>query len=154
MDLIDGVKVKELKQIHDDRGYLMEMLRSDWPEFDKFGQVYLTVCKPGYAKAWHFHKIQFDHFICVKNTARIVLYDNREKSKTKGMINEFVMGEKNPMLLKIPPFVLHGFRAEEKKEAYIINVPTKLYDYKNPDEYRMPFNDPSIPYDWKVKKGG
>ncbi len=154
MDLIEGVKVRKLKQIHDERGYLMEMLRSDWEEFKKMGQVYMTVCNPGFVKGWHFHKKQSDNFICIKNEARVVLFDSRDGSKTKGKINEFVMGEKNPLLLQIPPFVLHGFTAEGKKPAFIVNVPTELYDYKEPDEYRLAFNDPSVPYKWKAKKGG
>ena len=154
MDLIDGVKIKKLNTIRDSRGHLMEMFRSDWPEFQKFGQAYVTVCNPGYAKAWHYHKKQTDNFICIKNTARVVLYDDRKNSKTKGKINEFVIGEKNPLLLQIPPLVRHGFRAQGKQKAYIVNIPDVLYNYKKPDEFRLPFNDKSIPYDWKVKKGG
>ncbi|MDO8633688.1 MAG: dTDP-4-dehydrorhamnose 3,5-epimerase family protein [archaeon] len=153
MKMIFGVMVKKLSQIKDERGFLMEMLRSDWKEFEKFGQVYLTVCKAGYAKAWHYHKKQTDHFVCVKNNARIVLYDNREGSFTRGLLNEFVIGEKNPLLVKIPPLVLHGFRAEGKKDACIVNIPTELYNYEKPDEFRIPFNDALVPYDWKVKKG-
>lgn len=154
MKLIEGVKVRQLKQIHDDRGYLMEMLRKDWIEFEKFGQAYLTVCYPGVAKGWHFHKKQTDNFICIKNMARVVVFDNRADSKTKGTLNEFIMGEDNPILLTIPPFTLHGFRTEGKKPVYIVNIPNRIYNYKKPDEFRVPFNDPSIPYDWKVKKGG
>lgn len=153
MEIIDGVKTRQLKQIPDERGFLMEMLRSDWPEFEKFGQVYMTVCNPGFAKAWHYHKKQTDNFICVKENALVVLYDSREGSKTSGMVNEFVIGEKNNLLLQIPPYVLHGFMADGKKEAYIVNVPTLLYEYKEPDEFRLAFNDPSVPYKWKAKKG-
>lgn len=154
MQLIEGVKTRQLKKIVDERGYLMEMLRSDWPEFEKIAQVYLTACNPGYAKAWHYHKKQSDHFVCVKENAVIALYDMRDESGTKGLINEFLIGEKKPSLIKIPPFVAHGFRAEGKKTAFIVNIPTELYDYDKPDEFRLPFNDPSIKYDWKVKKGG
>lgn len=153
MELIEGVKTRKLKPIFDERGFLMEILRSDWHEFEKFGQVYLTVCKPGFAKAWHYHKKQADNFVCVKENALVVLYDSRDDSKTKGLINEFVIGEKNNMLLQIPPLVLHGFMAKGKRPAYIVNVPTKTYDYNEPDEFRLPFDDIFIPYKWKAKKG-
>ena len=153
-ETIDGVVLKALKQIRDDRGYLMEMLRSDWPEFEKFGQVYVTVCKPGVAKAWHYHKEQTDHFVVVRGMARIALFDSREGSKTKGEVNEFVIGEEKPALLVIPKGVIHGFTSATKEDVCIVNVPDRLYDYKNPDEYRIPFDSKEIPFDWKCKKGG
>ena len=100
--MIDGVIVKKLKLISDERGYLMEMLRADDPFFQKFGQVYLTVAYPGVVKGWHYHKVQTDHFIGVSGMIKVVLYDNRKESKTYGEVNEFFMGELNPMLLVIP----------------------------------------------------
>lgn len=152
-ELIEGVRVKQLKKIVDDRGYLMEMMRSDWQEFEKFGQCYVTVCNYGVAKAWHYHKIQTDHFIVVNGTARIALYDARKNSPTFGKLNEFICGAENPALVKIPPFVYHGFTAEGKKPASIINIPTELYNYSKPDEFRRPFNWSEIKYDWKTKTG-
>ncbi len=149
--MIEGVVVRQLRQIHDERGYLMEMMRSDWPEFERFGQCYLTVAYPGVVKAWHYHKVQTDHFVVVKGTAKVVCYDNREGSKTKGEVGEFFPGEQNPMLIKIPPQVLHGFKAVDGQPAYLVNVPTELYRYDEPDEYRLPYDDPEIPYDWGVK---
>src|SRR3989304_1190762 len=75
------------------RGYLMEILRSDWPEFAKFGQVYVTVAYPGVVKGWHYHKVQTDNFIVVKGTAKVVCYDNRPGSRTKGEVDEYFPGE-------------------------------------------------------------
>lgn len=153
MNLIEGVKVRKLNPIHDERGFLIELLRKDWPEYEKFGQVYITTCYPGVVKAWHYHKKQTDHFIVIKGMAKVVLYDDRKKSKTYKQINEFFMGEKNPLLLKIPPFVLHGFKTVGGEAAYVINVPTELYDYNNPDEYRLPYDTNKIKYDWQIKMG-
>ena len=153
MQLIDGIKTKKLRLLPDDRGFLMEILRSDWPEFDRFGQVYVTACYPGIIKAWHYHKIQWDHFVCVSGMAKVVLYDKRENSRTKGQVNEFYIGELNPMLIKIPPNIYHGFTTAGDDMALIINVPTELYNYENPDEYRVEYNDSSIPYSWEVKHG-
>jgi len=153
MDLIEGVQVKKLRLLPDERGYLMEMLRSDWPEFMRFGQAYVTCCYPGVYKAWHYHKLQWDFFVCVSGMAKVVLYDSRDGSSTGGMVNEFHIGHLNPLLLKIPPMVYHGFTAEGGQAALIINIPTQLYNYQQPDEYRLPHNDPSIPYSWEVRHG-
>ena len=153
MDFIEGVQTKNLKLIPDERGFLMEILRSDWTEYDRFGQVYMTACYPGMIKAWHYHKIQWDHFVCISGMAKVVLYDNREGSSTKGKINEFFIGELNPLLIKIPPSVYHGFTAVGDQKALIINVPTELYKYADPDEYRASYDDPSIPYTWEAKHG-
>ncbi|MEW6446786.1 MAG: dTDP-4-dehydrorhamnose 3,5-epimerase family protein [Bacillota bacterium] len=153
MELIHGVQVKKLRLVPDDRGYLMEMLRRDWPEFMKFGQAYVTCCYPGVVKAWHYHKLQWDHFVCVWGMAKVALYDPREDSPTKGAVNVFHMGYLNPVLLKIPPMVYHGFTAEGGQLTLIINFPTELYNYEQPDEHRLPYNDPSIPFSWEVKNG-
>ncbi|MEM2282937.1 MAG: dTDP-4-dehydrorhamnose 3,5-epimerase family protein, partial [Candidatus Hadarchaeales archaeon] len=107
--MIEGVVVKKLRRISDERGWLMEILRSDWEIFEKFGQVYVTVAYPDVVKAWHMHKKQTDHLACIKGKAQLVLYDGREGSRTKGQINEFIMGEENPLLVKVPPEVWHGF---------------------------------------------
>jgi len=151
--VIDGVKVKRLSVIPDERGRLMEMLRSDDALFKKFGQAYLTTAYPGAVKGWHYHKIQYDHFIVVKGMMKIVLYDARQESPTHGVVNEYFMGEHNPMLLQIPPYVYHGFKCISDQEAFVINLPTELYRYDAPDEFRVPPDDPSIPYDWSRKNG-
>ena len=82
-----------------------------------------------------------------------VLYDSREDSPTKGEVNEFFLGDKNPTLLVIPPLVMHGMKGIGVEPAYLVNVPTYHYDYKDPDEHRVPAHDPSIPYDWSRKDG-
>ncbi len=151
MNLIDGVRVRELKQVHDERGYLMELMRKDWEQFEEFGQVYMTSAYPGIVKAWHYHKEQTDNFVCVFGMAKVVLYDAREDSTTKGRINEFFTGEKRPMLITIPPLVWHGFKSVGPDKAVIVNIPTKLYDYDEPDEHRVPYDTSEVDYDWDVK---
>ena len=152
--MIQGVEIKNLKVITDERGFLTEMLSCDDPLFEKFGQVYLTVCNPGYVKGWHYHKKQTDHFVVVKGNARVVLYDMRKKSPTKSKVQEVFMGEKNPILVKIPTFVLHGITPNGNEPVYLMNCPTHPYDYKNPDEFRVDFKSKEIPYNWGVEKGG
>src|SRR5690606_21014897 len=151
--LIKDVRVKQLKVMPDERGRLMEMLRSDDEIFLKFGQVYLTSAYPGVTKAWHYHRLQTDHFIVVRGMMKVVLYDSREGSPTHGIINEFFMGDHNPMLLQIPPLVYHGFKCISEHEALVVNVPTELYNYTEPDEYRVDPHSGEIPYDWSRKDG-
>ena len=151
--MIDGVVVKKLKPIPDERGRLMEILRCDDPFLQKFGQVYMTTAYPGVVKAWHYHKKQTDHFCCVKGTMKVVLYDDRESSPTRGEVNEFFMGEHNPILVVIPAGVYHGMKGVGTEEAIIINTPTEPYNSAEPDEYRLDPFENDIPYDWGIKQG-
>lgn len=151
--MIEGVQVRELRLIPDERGFLMELMRSDWEEFEKFGQVYITAVYPGVVKGWHYHKIQTDHFICIHGMAKVVLYDGREGSPTHGEVNEFFMGPLNPIMLTIPKGVFHGFKGISEEMTLIVNVPTELYNYEQPDEYRLPAHTTEIPYDWARKDG-
>ncbi len=147
--MIEGVVVKSLRVIPDERGWLMEILRSDWEIFEKFGQVYATAAYPNVVKAWHMHEKQTDHLACIKGNVKLVLYDGRESSKTKGQLVELIIGDRNPAIVKIPPGVWHGFKAIGET-AIVVNIPTELYDYEKPDEYRLPPDTDKIPYDWKL----
>jgi len=147
--MIKGVKIKKLKIIPDERGRLMEILRRDDEMFKSFGQVYMTTARPGIVKAWHYHKKQEDNFTCVHGKMRLALYDARKNSPTRGEANEFVLSLEDPMLVTIPKMVYHGFKCASDCEAVVINTPTKAYDHKNPDEYRIDPYDNDIPYDWR-----
>ncbi len=151
--MIQDVQVKPLKVMADERGRLMEMLRSDDPLFRGFGQLYLTTAYPGVVKAWHYHKKQWDHFVCVRGMAKVVLFDSREQSRTRNEVNEFFLGDHHPILLQIPPLVYHGFKCVGDGEAIIINCPTECYVYDNPDEFRVDPHRNEIPYDWARKDG-
>lgn len=150
---IEGVVVKRLRAIPDERGRLMEIMRCDDEFFQKFGQVYMTTAFPGVVKGWHYHKRQTDHMAVVRGMMKIVLYDPREKSPTKGNVMELFVGEHNPQLVLIPPGVFHGFKCVSEVEAIVINTPTETYDPKNPDEYRIHPHENDIPYDWHRKDG-
>ena len=146
--MINGVKVKNLKIIPDERGRLMEILRVDEEMFIKFGQVYMTTAKPNVVKAWHWHKIQTDSFTCISGKMRLALYDAREDSSTKGEINDFEISLDNPMLVQIPPGVYHGFKCTSDQEAIVINTVTEPYNHKTPDENRVDCYENDIDYDW------
>jgi dTDP-4-dehydrorhamnose 3,5-epimerase len=151
--MIDGVTVKQLRPIPDERGRLMEILRADDPEFTKFGQVYMTTVRPGVVKAWHYHKKQTDNMVVVSGLAKIVLYDARDGSPTRGEVNEFFIGEPNPILVQIPNGVYHGMKGVGDREAIIINTVTEPYNHAKPDEFRVDPHDNEIPYDWARKDG-
>lgn len=146
--MIDGVKVKKLKVIPDDRGRLMEILRADDEIFQKFGQVYVTTALPSVAKAWHYHKIQTDNFTCVNGRMKLALYDARKDSKTYKEVNEFIISMESPLLVQIPPMVYHGFKCVGDSEAIVVNTVTEPYNYKTPDEYRVDAFKNDVPYDW------
>jgi dTDP-4-dehydrorhamnose 3,5-epimerase len=148
-----GVKVKELRVIPDERGRLMEILRSDDECFQHFGQVYATTTYPHVVKAWHYHKIQTDNVTVVKGMLKLVLYDPRDGSSTKGEINEFFIGEHNPLLVQIPPQIYHGWMCISEQEAIAINIPTEAYNREQPDEYRVHPHENDIPYQWARKDG-
>jgi dTDP-4-dehydrorhamnose 3,5-epimerase len=150
---IDGVRVKKLRVIPDERGRLMEMLRRDDELFVGFGQTYMTTMYPGVTKAWHYHKLQTDHFVCVRGMIKLALYDERESSPTKGVVNEFFLGEHNEQLVQIPPDVWHGFKNIGETEAIVVNLTTHTYNYQEPDEYRLPAHENHIPYEWARKDG-
>jgi len=146
--MIYGVNIKKLKVIADERGRLMEILRADDVFFKKFGQVYMTTAYPGVVKGWHYHKKQDDNMAVVKGMMKIVLYDSRHESATFGEVNEIFAGVYNPVLVHIPPLVYHGFKCISEEEAIVINTPTEVYEYNEPDEYRVPAHDNEIPYQW------
>jgi dTDP-4-dehydrorhamnose 3,5-epimerase len=149
--MIHGVRTKALRAIPDERGRLMEILRSDDEVFLRFGQLYMTTAYPGVVKGWHYHKKQIDNFAVVKGMIKLVLYDRREDSPTRGEINEFFLGESNTLLVQIPANVLHGFKGIGTQEAIVINCPTEVYHYDTPDEFRLDPFSAEVPYDWSLK---
>lgn len=149
MKIIKGVEIKKLTIHFDERGRLMEILRSDDKIFKKFGQVYITTVKPGVVKAWHFHKKQDDHFVCLVGKIRLGLYDVRKSSPTYKQVNEFIMESMRPCLVKIPKSVYHGFKGIAREESTVINIPTRAYNPKDPDEFRLDAFENNIPFDWR-----
>lgn len=149
MATIEGVKVKRLKIVPDERGRLMEILRRDDSIFEKFGQVYMTTALPGVIKAWHYHKIQTDNFTCVSGVMRLGMYDARKESPTFGKTQEYIISLDSPILVQIPPMVYHGFKCVSREEAIVINTVTEPYNVSNPDEYRVDPFDKTIPFDWE-----
>jgi dTDP-4-dehydrorhamnose 3,5-epimerase len=151
--MIDGVQLKPLRFVPDERGRLMEILRCDDKMFEKFGQVYLTTTYPGVIKGWHYHKKQNDNVTVIKGMLKLVLFDRREGSPTFREINELFIGVYNPMLVHIPKGICHGWKCIGQEEALVINCVTEPYDHKTPDEYRLTYDSDEVPYDWEIKMG-
>lgn len=149
--MIEGVRIKKLKMLPDERGRLMEILRCDDEIFKKFGQVYMTTALAGVVKAWHYHKIQTDSFTCIAGKICLALYDARQNSATFKEINEFILSPEEPEVVQIPNFVYHGFKCISNDEAIVINVPTEAYNRTSPDEYRLDPYENDIPYNWRKK---
>jgi dTDP-4-dehydrorhamnose 3,5-epimerase len=150
---IQGVQVKQLRAIADERGWLMEILRRDETELlPKFGQVYVSATYPGVVKAWHFHTRQVDNFACVAGMVKLVLVDTREGSPTEGAVNEFFVGTHNPMLVQVPNLVYHGWKCISTDLALVVNVPSEPYDRESPDEHRLEPHG-TLPYDWTRRDG-
>ena len=149
--MIDGVKLKTLKANVDERGYLMELLREDDEIYQKFGQCYIALNYPGVIRAWHYHKVQTDFFAVAKGAIKLVLYDNRPGSPTNGAVEEYFLSEHNPLMVSVPPEVLHGYKTIGTEPSLLINFPTEAYNPRHPDEYRLPFDSQEVPYDWAIK---
>jgi dTDP-4-dehydrorhamnose 3,5-epimerase len=150
---IQGVKVKELRPIADERGWLMEILRGDDRElFSRFGQVYVSATYPGVVKAWHYHRAQTDTFVCIAGMIKLVLVDTRDDSPTRGLVNEFFLGVHSPLLVQVPKLVYHGWKCIGAEPSLVINVPDEPYNYAEPDEHRLEPHG-TLPYDWARKDG-
>lgn len=152
--LIQGVVLKPLHWIPDERGRLMEILRADDAIFRKFGQAYVTTTYPGVVKAWHYHKLQDDFFTCLSGMIKLVIYDNRESSPTYRQVNEFFIGDHHQQLVIVPRLCYHGWKCISERESVVLNLVTESYNHIQPDEYRLdPHNNGVIPYSWERKDG-
>lgn len=149
--MIDGVQVIPLKQIPDERGRIMHMLRADAPHFLQFGEIYFSCVYPGAIKAWHRHKKMTLHYAVVFGTIKLVLYDDRPASATRGEIQEVFPGESNYCLVIIPPLVWNGFKGVGEKTAIVANCAS--HPHEADEIERMDPFSPTIPYNWAIRHG-
>ena len=154
-----GVKVFSPKINNDERGFVSEVFRSNWNEF--FGneipqQINISKSNPGVIRAWHRHKNnQIDFFTVLKGKMKICVYDDNKKSTTFGKLVEIIADENNLQIIKVPGHFWHGTKTIGTQSSYTIYFINNLYNYDNPDEERIPWNDQSVidpitkkPYDW------
>jgi dTDP-4-dehydrorhamnose 3,5-epimerase len=149
--MLDGVKIVPLRQIVDERGKIMHMLKSTDPHFVAFGEIYYSCAWPGAVKAWHIHQSTTVNNAVIVGRAKLVMYDIRESSPTRGLVQEVFFGEDNYCLVQIPPGIANGYKAYGDKLVVLANCATEPHD---PNEilYLDPFTS-DIPYDWALQHG-
>ena len=157
--MLPGIRIYELKKVPDERGIFAELFRMDWKELlndDNIVQTNLSVSYPGIIRAWHRHnRGQVDYFIVIKGTMKICAYDDGEKSETRGELNQIIASSDKLQVVRIPGFYWHGTKTIGNEQSLTVYFPTRLFDHRNPDEERRPWNDPGIidsksgqPFDW------
>lgn len=148
---IEGLRVSPLRRIPDERGALFHMLRSDSEVFENFGEIYFSMVYPGAIKAWHLHKAMTLNYAIPVGMVKLVCYDDRERSATRGNLVELHVGELNYNLVTIPPGIWNGFKGVGTKPALVANCATLPHD---PNEIvRMDPFSAKIPYDWSLRHG-
>lgn len=147
--MIEGVKIRPIPIIPDERGMILKMIRSDDDDFLGFGEIYFSVVYPGVIKGWHIHKKMTLNYAVIQGMIKLVLYDERHDSATKGEVQEIFLGRENYNLVSIPPMIWNGFKGIGTEPAIVANCATIPHD---PDEIERldPINN-HIPYDWSLK---
>ncbi len=147
--MIKDVVIKPLRKISDERGCIMHLLKNTDDEYEKFGEIYFSTVYPQAIKGWHLHKVMTLNYAVVKGNIKLVLFDKRKNSPTKGEIQEIFMGDKNYCLVKIPPGIANGFKGIGIEEAIIANCATEPH---TADEIvRIDTFAKEIPYKWDIK---
>lgn len=141
--MLDGIQIKPLKRIPDERGFFTELMRKDWKELfkeDEIVQANLSISYPGIIRAWHRHlRGQVDYFVALQGAIKICAYD-----EVSGELDEIVLTGYDPQIVKIPGIYWHGFKVISNEKAWLLYFVNKLYNHENPDEERRPWNDPTI----------
>jgi len=147
--MIEGVILTPLRQILDERGKVMHMLRKDSNVFLDFGEIYFSCTYPGAIKAWHMHRKMTLNYAAIHGSIKCVLFDDRPRSKTRGCVEEYFLSPENYYLLTVPPMVWNGWKGIGIETSIVANCATIPHD---PDEMeRKSATDSSIPYDWDIQ---
>ncbi len=143
---IEGVQISPLKIISDERGSVMHMLRSDSQVFKKFGEVYFSTIFENKIKAWHLHKEATLNYVCVYGKVKLVLFDERKKSKTFGNYQEIFLSLENYSLITIPPNIWNGFKGLHKDHSIIANCLNLPHNER--EMVRSEINEKRFKYEW------
>jgi len=149
--MIDGVIIKPIQKIPDERGCIFPMLRSDSPEFKGFGEIYFSLVYPSVIKGWHLHHTMTLSYAVVCGMIKLVLFDVRDSSPTKGEIQEIFTGDMKYALIQIPPFIWNGFKGISSPYAIVANCST--HPHSSDEIERLDPFSKEIPYDWSLKNG-
>ena len=125
--MIEGVVIKKISKNEDARGWLAELYRQDEVAHRPV-MAYISVTKPGVARGPHEHKFQADGFVFMgPGNFELHLWDRRDVSRTKGEHLKVQVGENNPVLVIVPPGVVHGYKNISDMDGWCVNLPDKLY---------------------------
>jgi dTDP-4-dehydrorhamnose 3,5-epimerase len=147
--MINGVQIVPLQRIPDERGTIFHMLRVTDPHFQQFGETYFSTVYKGVVKGWHWHREMTLNYACIFGRVKLVLFDERTDSPTRGEIMEIFLGPDNYSLVIIPPELWNGFKGMSDPLAIIANCCTHPHDASR-SQRLDPFEN-HIPYDWAVK---
>jgi dTDP-4-dehydrorhamnose 3,5-epimerase len=151
--LIDGVQIQPYDVWPDDRGFFLEVVRMKQGLAAGFPvestQVSSALSYAGTIKAFHFHLEQTDLWVPMLGMFQVALVDLRPSSPTFGVKNTLYAGASKPWQILIPPGVGHGYKVIGPDPAVLVYVTNKFYNPK--DEGRIPYNEPSIAYDWEIQ---
>lgn len=146
LDMIDGVTLTPLTPRADGRGALIELMTTRDGAIEPIVHVYLVEAKAGSVRAWVYHRLQYDRLAYTQGRFQVVLYDIREESPTFRKLSSVIIGKERPVLLRIPPYVVHGVKNIGGEDSTFVNMPTNIYNPQNPDKSRIAANDPRIPF--------
>jgi dTDP-4-dehydrorhamnose 3,5-epimerase len=146
---IDGVEVVPLRRIPDERGTIFHMLRRTDPHFLEFGEIYFTSIYPDVVKGWHSHVEMTLNYACIFGRIKLVLYDERDESPTRGQLLEIFLGPDNHSLVVIPPNVWSGFKGMAAPFSLVANCCTHPHEPSRTSRLD-PFEN-HIPYDWDTR---
>jgi len=148
---IEGLRTRPLRRIPDERGAVFHMLREDTDGFERFGEIYFSSVYPGVVKGWHLHHEMTLNYAVPVGMVKLVCYDDREGSPTRGNLAEIFTGELDYQLVTIPPLVWNGFKGMGTTPALVANCATIPH---RPGEIdRLDPHDNDIPYDWARRDG-
>ncbi|MFZ1058980.1 MAG: dTDP-4-dehydrorhamnose 3,5-epimerase family protein [Candidatus Rokuibacteriota bacterium] len=149
MMAIEGVQIVPLRRIPDERGTVLHMLKASDPHFIRFGEIYFSTVYRGVVKGWHRHREMTLNYACVFGRVKLVLYDEREGSATRGKVMEVFLGPDDYSLVVIPPEVWNGFKGMSDPYAIVANCCTHTHDPSR-SERVDPFKN-HISYDWNLR---
>jgi dTDP-4-dehydrorhamnose 3,5-epimerase len=150
---VSGVQFRPTRPVPHDDGHVTEVARAGWEVLgNPLVQVHVTTTFAGRIRAWGLHPQGSDRLFVVSGLVRFVVFDGRKESPTVGRHDVFVVSDKNPGLLVVPPNLYHGWKNIGPSEAIIINMPDRVYDYEHPDALDLPWDSEAaariIPYRW------
>ena len=148
--LIEGAMLREVKTVLAPDGVLVEVFRQDWQLGGEVAQVFQRSLSSGCVSAWHAHEHTTDRIFVHVGRARIVLYDARPESRTRGWVNELILGEARPALLVVPPGIWHGVQNVSSRTSSLLNLVDRAYRYEDPDHWKIPPDSPEVPYRFEM----